>query len=192
MLPIGHVAYTLGAWELARERFDLEADYRLVALAALLPDLVDKPLSLLIFTEARTSQGLAHTLLLHALILMGTALFWRRGILYALAFNGHLLLDRMWLYPHTLFYPFLGWRFEPWRFMGTPEAMLENYLEIIQYPGIIACEVGGLAVLAWLVFRHRLYRWETLKGFLFFGKVPSAGGEKKFWRRYRARHSRSG
>jgi hypothetical protein len=160
-----------------------DADYRIAALAALLPDLIDKPLSLLVFTDSKTSQGVMHTLLIHLLVSLIVFVWWRKGLVYALAFNGHLLADRIWLYPHTLFFPFLGWQFEPWRFMGSPEAMLDAYTEIITYPLIIALESIGLVILTWLVMTYHLYRWENLLAFLASGKLLKVGkrNKKKDW-----------
>ncbi len=183
MLPAGHIEYTWGALNLLQRKAGLfeDADYRIAALAALLPDLIDKPLSLLIFTDSKTSQGLAHTLLVHLLVSLIVFVWWRKGFVYALAFNGHLLADRIWLYPRTLFFPFLGWQFEPWRFMGSPEAMLDAYAEIVTYPLIITLESIGLVILAWLVVTYHLYRWENLMTFLVSGRLlqTGQGGEEK-------------
>lgn len=183
MLPAGHIEYTWGALNLLQRKAGLfeDADYRVVALVALLPDLIDKPLSLLVFTDSKTSQGLAHTLLVHLLVSLIVFVWWRKGFVYALAFNGHLLADRIWLYPRTLFFPFIGWQFEPWRFMGSPEAMLDAYAEIVTYPLIITLESIGLVILAWLVVTYHLYRWENLRAFLISGKLLQAGegGEEK-------------
>lgn len=183
MLPAGHIEYTWGALDLLQRKVGLfeDADYRLVALAALLPDLIDKPLSLLIFTDSKTSQGLTHTLWVHLFVSLAILIWWRKGLVYALAFNGHLVADRIWLYPRTLFFPFLGWQFEPWRFMGSPAAMLDAYAEIVTYPLIIILESIGLVVLAWLGATHHLYRRENLMDFLASGRFPQAGkgGEEK-------------
>jgi hypothetical protein len=57
MLPLGHVAYTWAAltWLQSRHRAS-EVDYRAAAVAALLPDLVDKPLSLTLLSDSGTSR----------------------------------------------------------------------------------------------------------------------------------------
>jgi len=193
MLPAGHIEYTWGALNLLQRKARLfeDADYRVAALAALLPDLIDKPLSLLVFTDSKTSQGLAHTLLVHLLVSLIIFVWWRKGFVYALAFNAHLLADRIWRYPRTLFFPFLGWQFEPWRFMGSPEAMLDAYAEVVTYPLIIALESIGLVILAWLVVTYHLYRWENLLVFLVSGRLPQVGerGKKKDWLEHEGRAS---
>jgi inner membrane protein len=193
MLPPGHIEYTWGALNLLQRKAGLfeDADYRVAALAALLPDLIDKPLSLLVFTNSKTSQGLAHTLLIHLLVSLIVFVWWRKGFVYALAFNVHLLADRIWLYPHTLFFPFLGWQFEPWRFMGSPGAMLDAYAEIVTYPLIITLESIGLVILAWLVVTYHLYRWKNLTAFLVSGRLPQLRerSREKAWIEHEGRAS---
>jgi hypothetical protein len=102
---------------------------------------------------------------------------------YALISNSHLLADQMWKYPRTLFFPFSG-RFDSWKFMGTPSAMLDAYAEIATRPAILAVEAVGLVLLGWLIRRHRLYRKGPLKQFLLAGKTsrrPDSGvlGDQK-------------
>ena len=66
MLPPSHVAYTATACDLLSNRFPQlnELDYRLLALAAMGPDLIDKPLAWLYFYRRYGSAVLfAHTLI---------------------------------------------------------------------------------------------------------------------------------
>lgn len=171
MLPVGHVAFTWAALAWLQSRGQArDADFRGAALAALLPDLVDKPLSLTVLAESGTSQGLSHTLVGHTLLTLGVARFRRRWLPYALIANSHLVADQMWKYPRTLFFPFSG-RLDSWKFMGTPGAMLSAYAEIVTRPAIVAVEVAGLALLGWLVRRGQLYRKAGLKRLLFKGKI---------------------
>jgi hypothetical protein len=147
MLPLGHVAYTWGALRWLQDRGRARnVDYRWAAAAALLPDVLDKPLSLTLFRSSGTSQGLAHTLLGH-LVATAAVARWRPELLpYALISHLHLVQDQMWKYPKTLLFPLLG-RFEEWRFMGSPAAMLDAYAEIVSRPQIVALELLGLAIL---------------------------------------------
>ena len=170
MLPFGHVAYTWAAltWLQSRERAT-DVDYRGAAVAALLPDLIDKPLTLTLMSSSGTSQGPGHTLLGQAFLTAATARLKSEWLPYALISSSHLLADQMWKYPNTLFFPFSG-RFDSWKFMGTPSAMLDAYAEIATRPAIMAVEAIGLALLAWLVGRHRLYRKSSLKRFLQTGR----------------------
>jgi hypothetical protein len=110
MMPPGHVAIT---WGVARAYPDkiiqnwLNLDYRLLGLCALAPDIIDKPLAILVFTEAHTSQLVAHSLLL-------SVPFWwlrcygsSRAIPYLLAFSAHLIADRMWNHTESFWWPLL-------------------------------------------------------------------------------------
>jgi hypothetical protein len=177
MLPLGHVAYTWAAltWLQSRRKAQ-DIDYRGAAIAALLPDLVDKPLSLTLLADSGTSQGLSHTLLGQALLTLTVGRFKPRWLPYALIANSHLLADQMWKYPRTLFYPFSG-RLDSWKFMGTPSAMLGAYAEIITRPAILAVELVGVALLAWVARKGRLYRPRSLQRLLQSGKLEIEGEE---------------
>ncbi len=174
MLPLGHVAYTWAALTLLQSKKKAHnVDYRGAAAAALLPDLVDKPLSLTLLADSGTSQGLFHTLLGQGLLTLAVARFKPRWLPYALIANSHLLADQMWKYPRTLFYPFSG-QLDSWKFMGTPAAMLDAYAEIATRPAIVAVEVVGMALLGWVVRKGRLYRKDALKHLLNSGRLPAA------------------
>jgi hypothetical protein len=173
MLPLGHVAYSWAILTALQSRQKAQAvDYRGVALAALLPDLIDKPLSLTLMSRSGTSQGLAHTLLGQALLSVAVARIKARWLPYALVSNSHLLADQMWRYPSTLFFPLSG-RLDSWRFMGSPAAMLSAYAEIATRPAIVAVEVVGFALLVWVVRRGRLHERRFLKRFLRTGELTS-------------------
>lgn len=173
MLPLGHVAYTWAAltWLQSRQRAT-DVDLRAAAVAALLPDVVDKPLSLTLFSDSGTSQGLAHTLAAQAALTVAIARLKPSWLPYALICNSHLLADQMWKYPRTLLFPFSG-RLDSWQFMGSPSAMLAAYAEIVTRPSILAIEAIGLALLGWVVRRGRLYRKRRLVRLLRSGKIET-------------------
>lgn len=173
MLPFGHVAYTWAAlaWLQSRD-LATDVDYRGAAVAALLPDLIDKPLTLTLMSSSGTSQGPGHTLLVQAVLTGATARLKPEWLSYALISSSHLLADQMWKYPRTLLFPLSG-RFDTWKFMGTPSAMLAAYAEIATRPAIMAVEAAGLLLLGWLVRRHRLHRPNSLKRFLMTGRLDA-------------------
>lgn len=176
MMPPGHVAATWGVAALLQQHNPRLArlDYRLLATSALLPDIIDKPLALFVFTDAPTSQLIAHSLLFNVVMLVLALLFWPRLLPYTLAFNAHLLADRMWNHTESFWWPFFGWNtFWQFKFMNTPEAMLNVYMDIItRYPQVWAVEVIALIFLLWFVQRYQLYRWPGLKAFLLTGQLP--------------------
>ena len=141
---------------------------------ALLPDLVDKPLSLTVLSDSGTSQGLFHTLLGHSLLTVGISQIKPKWLPYALIVNSHLLADQMWKYPRTLFFPFSG-GLDSWKFMGTPKAMLSAYAEIVTRPGILAIETLGLALMGWVVREGRLHRRRGLRHLLRTGRLYREG-----------------
>jgi hypothetical protein len=176
MLPLGHIAYAWGGLRLAQRRASMfsDADYRLVALAAVAPDLVDKALALTGVSRHRTGQVWAHTLFFaHLPVLAASLLLRPRWLPYALAFNSHLVTDRMWRFPHTLFFPFFGRRFGNWRDLHSFRLMVEAYKEVVREDRLtVPLELGGLAIVAWLVIGDHLYRGGRLAFLLRRGRLP--------------------
>ena len=122
MLPQSHVAYTWLALTLAQDKLNTapDADYRLVAAAAMGSDLIDKPLAWAYFYRKHRSAVLfAHTLLAYLGVAALTIRRFPRGWAYGAAFLGHALIDRIWFYPDTFFWPFRGLRFHVWRKQGS-------------------------------------------------------------------------
>ncbi len=177
MMPPGHVAVTWGITELlqhTRPRL-FRLDYRLLGLCALLPDLLDKPLALLVFTRADTSQLIAHSLLFNVMLLLAALLWLRAALPYVLAVNGHLLADRMWNHTETFWWPLFGWRvFWQYKPMNSAEEMAAVYWDIItRYPQVWVVELVALGYLLWLAARQRWFVWAALKTFLLAGRIQS-------------------
>jgi hypothetical protein len=175
MMPPGHIAATWGIAAVVQQHNPKLArlDYRLLALGALLPDIIDKPLAILVFIDAPTSQLVAHSLLFNLALLIAALFWWRVAVPYVLAFNAHLLADRMWHHTETFWWPIFGWRtFWEYKPMNTAEEMFNVYVDIIgRYPQVWALELLALLVLGWFIIRHRLYLWPRLKIFLATGRV---------------------
>lgn len=177
MLPQSHITYTLAAFDLLKERVPAlkKVDYRLLAVAAIGPDLIDKPLAALYFYRRyRAAVLFAHTMLVH-LLMLGVAI-WRRPAWwpYALAFNGHALLDRLWLFHDTWYWPLRGWRFHVWGKAGSeqPKMGLAYWYAFTRRPELWIWEVGGILAGLWFIWRHRLYGWERLWYLLHTGCLP--------------------
>lgn len=174
MFPVGHVAYTWGAVNVLQRHVPewSDVDYRWLAVAAMLPDIADKPLAMTVFKSSQTSQGLFHTLLIHMAVAAVALAVWRwQSIPYLLAFNMHIVFDQIWHHPETMLFPFLGWEFDPYLFMGTPEAMVSVYWDIFLLPQIWIAEGIGVTILVFLLFHYRLYRWAKLRRFLLTGRL---------------------
>lgn len=177
MFPTGHITYTFGGLALLQARgwMPPDVDYRLAALVAVAPDMVDKPLSLLVFTDSQTTQGLCHTLVVHLAVTALVLVFARRFWPYAVVFNFHLVCDQIWRYPRTMLWPLLGPGFEPWKPIEGLEGFLAAYAEIAMMPEMLTLELIGLAMLAVLVVSRRLYRPARLAAFLRTGHLPGNG-----------------
>jgi len=163
MLPQSHIAYTLAAFDLARRWIPAlrKADYRLVALAALGSDLIDKPLAALYFYRRYKAAVLfAHTLLIHLTVLAVTV--WKKPDWwpYLIAFNAHALIDRLWFFPDTFYWPLRGWRFHVWGKAGSEQQDIKQayWRAFTRRPELWIWEVGGILAALWFVLRHRLYR----------------------------------
>ncbi|MDD5311771.1 MAG: metal-dependent hydrolase [Dehalococcoidia bacterium] len=129
-------------------------DYRFILLGSILPDLIDKPIGSVIFTQAfNNARIFAHTLLfLFVAIVIGFVVFRIQKKLwgYCIAFGifTHLVLDAMWLEPVTLFWPFLGFTFNQYQEMGWSflfNLMLEN---LFAKPEVYISEIIGFIILA--------------------------------------------
>ena len=176
VLPPGHVEFTWAALNLLQRKGQSfpNADYRLMAACALLPDLIDKPLATFVLTDANAALLFGHTALLHSGVWLAAAASGRlsRSLPYLLAFSGHLLADRMWGFSQTLLWPLLGRRFHQWKHVGSPQAILQAYLKIIvEEPKLIAFEVAGAGLLAWFVLDRHLWQMDRLRSFLRTGRV---------------------
>lgn len=122
---------------------DPRIDFRLVALGALLPDLLDAP-----FGGAR----LLHTLAFSVALLFGVMVLTRRGdprrrSLLALPIGTflHLALDGMWTHSEVFWWPFFGGSFGD---VGLPSLDRPVLLLLVQ-------EAAGLAALLWFVAQRR-------------------------------------
>lgn len=182
MMPPGHIATTWGVAALLQQYNPRLArlDYRLLAFSALLPDVLDKPLAVLVFTNTQTTQLIAHSLLFHLALLVLALLFWRKALPYVLACNAHLLADYMWEHIQTFWWPLYGWSvFWQYKPMNTPAEMLHVYLDIVRrYPHVWVVEIFAGGVLCWLAYRFGVYRWPVLKHFIMTGRLGDESPSK--------------
>lgn len=120
MLLFGHLGIALGLFLVGGifiPRLRLLIDPRYLAIGALLPDLIDKPLGRVIFASTLANgRIIGHTILFSLLLtLIGVYLYKKnrdyRGIVLVSGSFLHLLEDQMWAQPLTLFWPFFGLSF---------------------------------------------------------------------------------
>ncbi len=120
MLLFGHIGITLGvffglAYLIPQLRTIIDPTY--LVIGSLLPDFIDKPLGTIIFPSAiANGRMIAHTLFFSfTLFLTGLYLYNKMGDINILSLASgsifHLVEDRMWASPRTLFWPLIGWCF---------------------------------------------------------------------------------
>lgn len=120
MLLFGHIGVTLGIFfglELLIPQLRNIIDPKYLAIGALLPDLIDKPVGMVIFASTFASgRIIGHTLLFSlSLFIVSLHIYKKRKDVrvLTLAFGSffHLMEDQMWASPKTLFWPLFGLKF---------------------------------------------------------------------------------
>lgn len=182
MFIFGHVGITVGVVYLfaflffkgKRTWFAGDIDFRLVIVAAMLPDIVDKLVGMVLFKEEISNGRLfTHSIFVIGIIsiLIFIAVRIKYGptlktLLYVPPIWMHLILDRMWEEPDTLFWPLFG--------AGFPKLDIEvgDYFSILlSEPYILAGEILGALIIVALVIRHRVYTKTNILGFLRDGRL---------------------
>lgn len=181
MLPLAHMGITVTLAQVIENRLKSRVvDYRLLLVASLLPDIIDKPIGYLIFGGSLFSSKIyGHTLLFLLFLGIVGLVSWNRGrniaplILFAGTF-AHDILDVMWRHPETFLWPLYGWTFV------TP--VHEAWGGVIQIatffiPKLVILEiVGGFLVMRFLII---IARTNGLHSFLKNGKISLASTENK-------------
>lgn len=132
-------------------------DTAFLALGSILPDLIDKPLALMIFGIMNHGRIFAHTLLF-LLVIALLAVYFSDIRLASLSAGvlTHLALDAMWNSPTILLWPLLG-PFPPADPLSTL-GYLHMLLQGLRDPGILLPECLGLAYLLYFVFEQKNLR----------------------------------
>ena len=179
MLPPAHIAYTWLGLTVAQKKLNVlpNVDYRWMAIAALGPDLIDKPLAWAYFYKRYKSAVLfAHTVL--SFLLVGWLALLRFAALapYTVGYLGHALCDRIWYFYDTFYWPFRGWRFHVWGKQGSEQEEIGRayWVAFTRRPELWRWEVGGLLALICVIWWHRLYEPKRLMHFIITGK-PALG-----------------
>ncbi len=185
MLLLGHVGYTVGGgWLAQRLRLKNPADFRLLALMAISPDIIDRALYALLLPDAQSGRLIAHTLVFQLALLVALVAL-RRGLwIYGLASLLHLALDGVGLPAQQALWPALGPGLENVGIVGSEAAAGQPYGQwaldrlrdtVDTYghagPAAVLWDMGGLAVLVAFAVRARLYERDRLLLLLRRGKV---------------------
>jgi len=156
--------FPLTAWIDSLGKF---LDIRLLILGSILPDIIDKPISMFLFGNGRI---FSHTLLIFLIVLLTGIYFYikRRatGVLaIAIGLFTHLILDQMWLDLKVLLWPLFGWSFP----RGIREIYFHDWLAaLISNPKIYIPETVGMVII--LSFFLLLMRKKRFWAFIIHGK----------------------
>ncbi|BAI60971.1 conserved hypothetical protein [Methanocella paludicola SANAE] len=186
MLFFGHIGITLGVFLVIFFIVKGNVDYRLVIIGSILPDIIDKPLYLLLYgTMPESGRFLGHTILF-VLILIGLAIVVYRDRRYAglfalpVAALLHIIQDEMWEAPRSLFWPLMG--FDPkFKLNATfanstiPERTIDYSASIIHSNShnlyTYQTEFIGIIILSMFAFYYKLYVPANLKEFILHGTL---------------------
>ena len=149
MLLFAHLGLTLAAG-----RFIRWVNLAFLALGSILPDIIDKPMGLIVFGTPEMGRTFAHTLLfLLGLVTLAVYLKDIRLASVSVGVLAHLILDSMWQSPVILFWPLLG-NFPPAPDIGT-FSYLQGLLYELKNPMVGLPEMLGLSYLLFLALEHR-------------------------------------
>jgi len=123
-----------------------------ITIGSILPDIIDKPVGHYLFSDLFGNNGriFSHTLLFACIILMtGLFLYYSKKRLWPIAISFgvfmHLVLDSMWRYPRTLFWPFFGLDFP--RSSAEGPWLLRMIYKLLSSPSAYLTEILGLIIL---------------------------------------------
>ena len=164
MSILGHLGITLIVFILLLKYLNKNIgiyDIRLLAIGALLPDLIDKPLYILKLSPGR---GYSHTLVFLLIVCYAS---WRFKLL-ELAFGTimHFVLDLMFLERKIFLWPIDGFK------MQYAIRTASYYWDKIFTVGfILVAEFIGLICLLYVFVHYRLYKCHNLKELLSKGRL---------------------
>ncbi len=164
MFLFGHAGLTLlgkGTWNCLRKKealWNRPREVVLVIAFSLLPDLVDKPLSLWLWPDPPSTRLIGHALAFWIIFWGGLQTFAPRIARWTWVPLLHLFLDQMWQSPHTLLFPLLGWQMDPGfsQELSFWELLRWNIYLYSSHWGLLIPELAGLAYLAYLGVRLSL------------------------------------
>lgn len=150
-------------------------DLRLLLLGAVLPDLIDKPIGSVLFTDYYdTGRLYAHTLLFAVLVLASVMAVTRRGsqsrkrwMALAIGVFLHLLLD-MPLDAELLWWPLLGTEFPAF----AEGALVDLVAYLVKSPWVVLQEALGLGYLVYLYRKVHLADADRRREWMSTGRLP--------------------
>ena len=134
MLPLSHIGFTTAAVKVLENGLRLRRmDYRVLIIASLVPDLIDKPLARFLESSITyESRAFGHSLVFLGLVglFMAIQWLWNRNLWLLPVFLGvlfHDAFDVMWIHRGIFLWPLEGWQF--------PKATDEAWQGLIRWSG---------------------------------------------------------
>ncbi len=152
---------------------DERMDLRLLLFGAVLPDLIDTPLGLVLFPAVESLRLVGHSLLFAATVMSLVLVATRRGrprkkwMPLAVGVLVHLFLDAMWADPETLWWPVLGRGFSTSGAGGAASYVTGLLANPVTWVG----EVVGLGYLVVMTRRAGLAQRANRVSFLRTGRL---------------------
>jgi inner membrane protein len=170
---LGHLGISLGIAYILEKRFLRNRlgriDYRFLLVGSMIPDIIDKPLSVVGLIGGRS---IAHTLVFALTVTCVTTCFGARkgksaiGVVLSLGVWLHLLLDMMWEMPEVILWPALGFAFPVYGFdLG---GILEN---LVTNPYVFGGEILGAVLLIAFIVKIRISGQSAIRRFLGDGLI---------------------
>jgi hypothetical protein len=188
MFLLGHIGITLGIIYLlaffiysnkkdarSKAKGKLPLDFRIIIFAAILPDIVDKVVGMMILKEEISNGRLfTHSIIITGIIgicvlnLAQIKIPRIKTLIYILPVYIHLILDRLWENPSTFLWPLLGFGYE------RLDIEFGDYFTIlVSNPYVFIGEIIGAAILVIIFFRVQLYKRDNLKEAIQTGSLGS-------------------
>lgn len=135
-------------------------DWPFLVIGSILPDIIDKPVGLILFRNTfQNGRIFSHTILFLAIITVISFLIYRRysitaGIALSLGTLMHLVLDQMWLTSDTLLWPLFGWSFQK---TVTGNYFSNIFDSMFHDPSAYVPEIIGIMIIIYLLSRYYIF-----------------------------------
>lgn len=160
MFLLGHLGITSGVFYALERKIKTRIDYRYVLVGAIISDIVDKSISLVLAGNPFTyGRFIGHSLLFTAAVF---ALYFvnKKFLLLGFGIAAHLVLDVMWHFTETLFWP-LSKNFNTFVFNDA-----NQWASTIFQPYNLTGEVVGGFALLYLCLKYKIYIKDNFYRFL--------------------------
>lgn len=180
MIFSGHIGIPLAVAKISQKRickpdlikFIKSIDYRVFLVGALLPDLIDKPLSIFLGNAIGTSQSYGHTLIFSTIMLLSGLFLYKKydiRLLLTLAIGilFHQALDLPTMHYKNFFWPLYGFKLIPSDHFESN--LIKRLLNDISSPYYLTGEIIGLPITIYYFAKVCIER--KLNDFIKFGKI---------------------